>query len=103
MIENPNPVVDLIFNKNDDKMRMLLSALKQKQGKVHLGGGQKSIEKMHAQNKMTARERIKYLLDENSRFFEIGEFAGDGMYEDYGGCPSGGVVAGIESIAPLHR
>lgn len=76
-------------------MRMLVSFLKQKQGRVHLGGGQKSIEKLHSQNKMTARERIKYLLDENSRFFEIGEFAGDGMFEDYGGCPSGGVVAGI--------
>ncbi len=99
MTETMNHNTDILFNKNDDKMRMLISALKQKQGKTHLGGGQKSIEKMHSQNKMTARERIKYLMDEDSRFFEIGEFAGDGMYEDYGGCPSGGVVAGIGYVS----
>jgi len=41
---------------------------------------------------MTARERIDYLIDKGSKAIEIAAFAGDGMYEEYGGCPSGGVV-----------
>ena len=44
---------------------------------------------------MTARERVNFLIDEGSYFLEIGAFAGEGMYEEYGGCPSGGVVCGI--------
>jgi acetyl-CoA carboxylase carboxyltransferase component len=60
-----------------------------------LGGGEKRIEKHHAKGKMTARERIDYLLDDKKESIEIGAFAGDGMYEEHGGCPSGGVVVKI--------
>lgn len=76
-------------------MRLHLSQLKRKLEKAHLGGGTKRIEKLHKQGKLTARERIDYLIDKNSPFLEIGSMAGDGMYEEYGGCPSGGVVCGI--------
>jgi acetyl-CoA carboxylase carboxyltransferase component len=60
--------------------------------KVYLGGGAKRIEKLHAEGKMTARERIAYLLDKDSESIEIGAFVGEEMYEEHGGCPSGGVV-----------
>ena len=84
--------MDIEFNKNEDKMRMMVSDLKKKLFTVHKGGGEKRIEKLHGQGKLTARERIKKLLDKKSRSQEIGAFAGDEMYKEYGGCPSGGVV-----------
>ena len=84
--------MDIKFNQNEDHNKLLVSDLKKRFAKVKLGGGEKSIEKHHAKGKMTARERINYLLDPKSKSIEIGAFAGEGMYEQYGGCPSGGVV-----------
>ena len=91
--------MNLEFNKNEDHNRQLLSSLQKKLAKIKQGGGASRIEKHHKKGKLTARERIDYLLDEGKPFLEIGAFAGDGMYEEYGGCPSGGVVAGIGYIA----
>jgi len=90
--------MDLNFNKNEDHNKLLLSDLKQKFAKVKLGGGEKRIEKLHAEGKMTARERIDYLLDDKAKSIEIGAFVGDGMYAEHGGCPSGGVVVKIGYI-----
>ncbi len=87
--------MDIDFNKNEDHNKLLVSDLRQKLSKVKLGGGQKAIDKHHAKGKMTARERIEYLLDEKKPSIEIAAFAGDGMYEEHGGCPSGGVVIKI--------
>lgn len=87
--------MDLDFNKNEDHNKLLVSDLKNKLAKVKLGGGKKRIEKQHAQGKLTARERIDYLLDPNSPSIEIGAFVGDEMYEEYGGAPSAGVVVKI--------
>lgn len=91
--------MDINFNKNEDEMKRLVAKLQKKSDEVHLGGGAKKIEKLHAKGKMTARERIDFLIDKESRFLEIGEFAGDGMYEEYGGCPSGGTVVGIGYVS----
>ena len=90
--------MDINFNKNEDHNKLLVSDLKKRLAKVKLGGGEKSIEKHHSKGKMTARERIDYLLDSKSKSIEIGAFAGDEMYKDYGGCPSGGVVVKIGYI-----
>jgi len=90
--------MDLNFNKNEDHNKLLVSELKQNLAKVKLGGGEKRIAKLHAEGKMTARERIDYLLDEKSKSVEIGAFVGDGMYKEHGGCPSGGVVVKIGYI-----
>jgi 3-methylcrotonyl-CoA carboxylase beta subunit len=79
-------------NKNIDNMRLKISHLKKLRTGIHLGGGQKAIDKQHEQGKLTARERIALLLDKNTNTIEIAEFAGYEMYEDVGGCPSGGVV-----------
>ena len=89
--------MDLNFNKNEDHNKLLLSDLRQKFAKVKLGGGEKRIKKLHSEGKMTARERIDYLLDKGKRI-EIGGFVGEGMYAAYGGCPSGGVVVKIGYI-----
>ncbi|MCK0133484.1 carboxyl transferase domain-containing protein [Arenibacter sp. S6351L] len=87
--------MDINFNKNEDHNKLLLSALKHKLAKVKLGGGKSRLEKQHAQGKLSARERIEYLLDQGRESIEIGAFVGDGMYEAHGGCPSGGVVVKI--------
>ena len=87
--------MDINFNKNEDYNKLLVSDLKRKFAKVKLGGGQKRIDKHHEKGKMTARERIDYLLDAKSKSIEIGAFAGEDMYAEHGGCPSGGVVVKI--------
>ena len=91
-------MANLDFNKNDDKMRLLISEMKRKHAIVSLGGGKQKIDKQHAKGKLTARERIDYLKDTDANFLEIGAFVGEGMYVEYGGCPSGGVVAGITYV-----
>jgi acetyl-CoA carboxylase carboxyltransferase component len=84
--------MDINFNKNEDYNKLLVSDLKRRFAKVKLGGGQKRIDKHHEKGKMTARERVDYLLDSNKKSIEIGAFAGEDMYAEHGGCPSGGVV-----------
>jgi len=91
-------MANLDFNKNDDKMRLLISEMKRKHAIVSLGGGKQKIDKQHTKGKLTARERIDYLKDTDANFLEIGAFVGEGMYGEYGGCPSGGVVAGITYV-----
>ena len=84
--------IDLEFSKNEDVNRMAVSDLNKRLETIYLGGGKKKIESHHAKGKLTARERIDYLLDKKSPRIEIGAFAGDKMYAEQGGCPSGGVV-----------
>lgn len=92
------PEKDLEFNINEDQNKQLVHQLRVKEKKTKLGGGQKKIDDQHKRGKLTARERIEYLTDKDSNFVEIGLFAGDGMYEEYGGCPGAGVVTGIGYI-----
>src|ERR1700712_300121 len=91
--------MDLDFNKNEDNMKQALSLLRNRFQKIALGGGIKSIEKQHEKNKLTARERINRLVDKDTGFYEIGAFAGYDMYEEFGGCPAGGTVAGIGYVS----
>ncbi len=86
---------DLEFNKNEDQFKQLIQKLQERSKKIKLGGGEKKIAGQHEKGKLTARERIEYLIDKGSDFLEIGLFVGEGMYAEYGGCPSGGVVTGI--------
>ncbi len=89
---------DLKFNQNEDYNKLLVADLRKKLARVALGGGKKRIEREHAKGKMTARERIDYLLDKDKPQIEIGALAGYGMYEEHGGCPSGGVVVKLGYI-----
>lgn len=91
--------MDLSFNKNEDYNKLQISDLRKRLAKVSLGGGAKRIAKHHEKGKMTARERIDFLLDAPKKAIEIGAFAGEGMYEEHGGCPSGGVVVKIGKVS----
>ncbi len=90
---------DLAFNKNEDHLKQLLYQMQRKSKKIKLGGGEKKIEGQHQSGKLTARERIAYLLDKESNFLEVGLFAGEEMYEEYGGCPSAGVITVMGYLA----
>ncbi len=91
--------INLEESKNEDSMLLAVSKLKHTLERIYKGGGEKKIAKQHAKGKMTARERISFLIDDGSEFLEVGALVGEGMYEEYGGCPSGGVVTGIGYIA----
>lgn len=91
--------MDIKFNKNKDENQLLVSELKRKFSEVKKGGGEKKISSHHKNGKLTARERIDYLLDDAKSFVEIGAFAAEGMYEEWGGCPSAGVVTGIGKVS----
>ena len=91
--------MDIKFNKNEDHNKLLVSDLNHRLKKVYLGGGEKKIEKHHAKGKMTARERIDFLLDDPKNAIEIAAFAGDEMYKEHGGCPSGGVIVKIGDVS----
>ncbi|MEN9963797.1 MAG: hypothetical protein RL582_892 [Bacteroidota bacterium] len=87
--------MNLEKNKNEDAMKMAWSAIRQKLDIISEGGGKKAAQRQKERNKLTARERIEYLLDEGSPFMEIGAFAGYEMYKEHGGCPAGGTVSGV--------
>lgn len=90
--------MDIKFNKNEDQNKLKVSELRTRLAKVKIGGGKNRIEKHHAKGKMTARERIDFLLDNAQEAIEIAAFAGEDMYKEHGGCPSGGVVIKIGHI-----
>mgnify|MGYP000875919517 CR=1 FL=1 len=92
-------MTDIEFNKNEDAMKMVWSRVRRELEKIYEGGGKKANQKQHEKNKLTARERIKYLCDDDKPFVEIGAFAGYEMYEEYGGCPAGGTVSGIGYVS----
>ena len=91
--------MDNSFNKNEDAMKLAWSQVRQKLETIYEGGGKKAIEKQRERNKLTARERINWLCDEDKPFIEIGAFAGFEMYAEHGGCPAGGTVSGIGYVS----
>lgn len=91
--------MDINFNKNEDAIKLKIAEMKRRLAKISLGGGKNKIEKEHNKGKLTARERIDYLIDKKSNFLELGAFVADDMYQEYGGCPAAGVVMGIGYVA----
>ena len=91
--------MNIEFNKNEDVNKQLVYELRTKLKKIYLGGGEKNAAKQKAKGKLLARERVKYLIDKDSKFLEIGAFAADGMYAEQGGCPSAGVICGIGYVS----
>ena len=89
---------DIQANKNEDKMRLLVADLNRKLNKIKRGGGTAKMEKQHIKGKLTARERLDRVFDQGCKRLEIAALAGYGMYEEYGGCPSGGVVVEIGRV-----
>ena len=91
--------MDIDFNKNEDAIKLKIAEMKRRLEIISLGGGKKKIEKEHSKGKLTARERIDYLIDPKSNFLELGAFVANDMYEEYGGCPAAGVVMGIGYVS----
>jgi len=91
--------MNIEFNRNEDAMKLLLSDMRQRLQKIYEGGGKKAAEKQKEKNKLTARQRIEYLTDKDKPFIEIGAFAGYKMYDEQGGCPAGGTVAGVGYVS----
>jgi acetyl-CoA carboxylase carboxyltransferase component len=86
------------FEKNMRAMAELVAAVRTDQERIREGGGTRAIEAQHAKGRLTARERIDLLLDEDSELFELGIYAAHGMYEEWGGAPAAGVVTGLGRI-----
>lgn len=91
--------MNLDFNRNEDTLKLSLSEMRSRLEKIYEGGGKKAVDKQKEKNKLTPRERIEYLTDEDKPFIEIGAFAGYEMYAEYGGCPAGGTVAGLGYVS----
>lgn len=87
------------MNRNEDAMKQALNEKQKRLEKIYEGGGKKAIKKQQEKNKLTARERINYLIDPDKPFIEIGAFAGYQMYEEEGGCPAGGTVGGVGYVS----
>ncbi|MFZ0633494.1 MAG: acyl-CoA carboxylase subunit beta [Acidobacteriaceae bacterium] len=81
------------------KMAALMAEIRAQEAELREGGGPKAIEAQHAKKRLTARERLDLLLDPGTDFFELGLFAAFGMYEEWGGAPSAGVVAGLGRVS----
>ncbi len=86
------------FEKNFRRMVDRLTEIKNEEEKIRTGGGAKAIDAQHKKGRLTARERIAKLIDP-PHFFELGLYAANGMYEEWGGAPSAGTVTGIGRVA----
>jgi 3-methylcrotonyl-CoA carboxylase beta subunit len=95
----PKVKIDIEFNRNEDVMKQMISKMESRLEKIYQGGGLKRIEKEHAKGKMSARERVKNLIDSGTETIEIGAFAGYDLYAEHGGCPGGGVVVVIGYVS----
>ena len=84
------------FKNNSEQFLELINQYESEQDEIKLGGGSVSIQKQHDKGRMTARERVEYLIDGD--FFEIGLYAGYKMYQDIGNINSGGLVAGVGRV-----
>ncbi|MBI1227390.1 MAG: acyl-CoA carboxylase subunit beta [Bacteroidetes bacterium] len=91
--------MDIEKNKNEDSMKLQISLMKHRLVKIRLGGGTKKLEKLQSEGKLSARERINYLVDKGTEWLEVGAFAGFEMYQEYGGCPAGGVIVALGHVS----
>lgn len=91
--------MNIEFNRNEDAMKLAISHRRQLFEKIAEGGGKKALARQHERQKLSPRERIEYLVDRDRPFLELGAFAGFDMYEEQGGCPAGGTVAGIGYVS----
>ncbi|MFB6272960.1 MAG: acyl-CoA carboxylase subunit beta [Salinibacter sp.] len=90
---------DATFQEQAAHYDALVETMHERAEEVRKGGGPEKIQKQHDRGKLTARERIEYLVDDPDRFREIGLFAGYEMYEEEGGCPAGGTVMGLAPVS----
>lgn len=87
------------FGANREALMVLLAALRAQEDSIRVGGGTKATEAQHTKGRLTVRERLKLLLDEDTELLELGLWAAHGMYEEYGGAPAAGVVTGLGRVS----
>jgi len=87
------------YEKNARRMVELVAEIKNQEIVLHEGGGAKAIDAQHKKGRLTARERIARLLDPDTRFFELGVYAGFEMYQEWGGAPAAGTVVGLARVS----
>ena len=93
------PVNDATYQERAARYEALVETMEERAAEVRKGGGEGRIDREHERGKLTARERIEYLVDEPEAFSELGLFAGYEMYEEEGGCPAGGTVMGLGPVS----
>ena len=91
--------MELENEKNKDALKMAWSSLQTRVRKNKLGGGKASLKKQEEKGKLSARKRIETLVDDPNSILEIGALAAENMYQEYGGCPSAGVVVVVGKIS----
>lgn len=94
---------DQAFLKRDDYYKNLIRKLNAERKKVMSGGGESAVAKHKSKGKLTARERISILIDNEKEFFEVNTFAAYRMYDEYGGAPTAGTIIGVGNVCgKLH-
>src|SRR5581483_8003758 len=86
------------FERNREATLRLLEEVRAEEARIREGGGAKAIEAQHKKGRLTARERLGLLLDKGSEWTELGLWAANGMYGEWGGAPGAGVVAGLGQV-----
>ncbi|HLH06980.1 MAG TPA: acyl-CoA carboxylase subunit beta [Terriglobales bacterium] len=86
------------FEKNMRAMAELVTQIRNEEDQLMQGGGSKAIESQHNKKRLTARERIALLVDSGTELFELGIYAANGMYDEWGGAPAAGVITGLAKI-----
>jgi len=86
------------FEHNQHAVTELVAQVRMDEETIRQGGGEKAIEAQRKKGRLIARERIERLIDPGTEFFELGSYAAWGMYEEWGGAPSAGVVTGLARV-----
>jgi acetyl-CoA carboxylase carboxyltransferase component len=86
----------------DSILKQATDEMHSKAEEIRLGGGERGIERQHRHGRLTARERIAKLVDKGTTQFECGLFIAEGMYLEYGGAPSAGVITTIAQVGGKH-
>jgi acetyl-CoA carboxylase carboxyltransferase component len=86
------------YERNQKAMAEMVAQVRNQEEVIRQGGGEKAIAAQHKKGRLTARERIALLIDPGTEFFELGSFVAWGMYEEWGGAPSAGVVTGLGRV-----
>ncbi|CAL8141930.1 unnamed protein product [Orchesella dallaii] len=85
------------YQENYESMKKVVQDLRTRVSKIMAGGGEKAITRHTSKGKLLARDRIQYLLDSDSSFLEVSQFAGYELYGDEE-VPAGGIVGGIGTV-----
>jgi len=79
-------------------LRELVDRFRQEEDRLREGGGAAGRERQNRLGRLTARDRLRELLDPGAPVFELGLWAAWQMYPDWGDVPAAGVVAAIGTV-----